>query len=356
MVRCLASGHHFSWAISNADVVKPEKGWVPDSIEKALGPVGLIKDAATRETVEVIYVRSLVFAVLTAAASLSASATLAQGCSDLEAQGRAAFAAADDQELSRALADATRSCLPQADTLRQLLAGLRFNKAVALFEAKAPVARQEAALQNALEVMPLWQAHAALGDIAAARDDHAEATRQYQDALDAIASPSLTPAEPPETVIAQVFRKAQTSRLLAPNYVPTTRSTRGEPGGLAAPAIRSFGVTRVALPIQFHFDSTDFTTIGEAAAADLADYLRVQGADRVTLVGHADPVGAADYNRRLSLRRAEALRDYLRSQGLRIQITVDGRGHDEPFQPAIENELNTDQLHQMHRRVELLRD
>lgn len=156
MALCLESGHHFSWAISNLDVVKPEKGWVPDPIEKALGPVGLTKHAATRETEEVIYVRSLVFGVLTAAASFTASATLAQGCSNLEAQGRAAFAAADDHALSRVLADATRSCLPEADTLRQLLAGLRFNKAVALFEAKARVAKQEAALQKVLDVMPLW--------------------------------------------------------------------------------------------------------------------------------------------------------------------------------------------------------
>ncbi|MCC5989055.1 MAG: OmpA family protein [Pararhodobacter sp.] len=192
--------------------------------------------------------------------------------------------------------------------------------------------------------------------MAAARGEHGEATRQYQDALDAIASPSLTPTEPPDEVIARIFSQAQTSRLLAPDYVPTTRNTRGEPGGLAAPAIRSFGVTRVALPIQFHFDSNEFTEAGAAAAADLADYLRVQGDGPITLIGHADPVGNAEYNRRLSLRRAEAVRDYLATQGLTVPIRVEGRGHDEPFQPATEAELTRDQIHQMHRRVELNRD
>lgn len=280
----------------------------------------------------------------------------AQDCADLEARGRAAFAAGNEAGLSEALTDATRPCPAAADTLRQLLAGLRFNEALALHQAQAPVSEQEAALRRVLEVMPLWQAHAALGDLAAGRDDHAEATRQYQDALDAIASPSLTPTEPREAVIAQIFRKAQTSRLLAPDYVPTTRSTRGQPGGLAAPAIRSFGVTRVALPIQFHFDSTEFTEAGTAAAADLADYLRLQGAGAITLVGHADPVGNADYNRRLSLRRAEAVREFLAAQGLDMQIRVEGRGHDQPFEPASEAGLSRDQLHQMHRRVELLRE
>lgn len=284
------------------------------------------------------------------------SVGIAQTCADLESQGRAAFAANDEASLSAALADAARPCPAQTAVLRQLLAGLRFNQALALHRADAPEAEQEQALRRVLEVMPLWQAHAALGDMAAARGEHGEATRQYQDALDAIASPSLTPAEPPEEVITRIFRQAQTSRLLAPDYVPTTRSTRGEPGGLAAPAIRSFGVIRVALPIQFHFDSTEFTEAGTAAAVDLADYLRVQGDGPITLIGHADPVGNAEYNRRLSLRRAEAVRDYLAAHGLSGPIRVEGRGHDEPFQPATEAELTREQIHQMHRRVELLRE
>lgn len=284
------------------------------------------------------------------------SAAQAQGCSGIEASGRAAFAAADEITLGRVLSHASRPCPAEADVLRHLLAGLRFNQALALYQAGAPVAQQEAALRQVLAVMPLWQAHAALGDIAAARGDHAEATRQYQDALDTIASPSLTPAEPPESVIAEIFRHAQTSWLLAADYVPTTRGTRGEPGGLAAAAIRSFGVTRVALPIQFRFDSTEFTEPGAAAARDLADYLQAQGDGPITLIGHADPTGAAEYNRHLSLRRAEAVRDFLAGQGLSLSIRVEGHGQDEPFEPATFGTLTEDQRNQLHRRVELRRE
>ena len=283
------------------------------------------------------------------------ASTASTPCEQHETTGRAAFAAGDEPGLQTAYAAALRPCPAEADVLRFLLAGLRFNQALALNQTGAPVARQEDALHRVLEVMPLWQAHAALGDIAATRGDHAEATRQYQDALDAIASTSLTPVEPPEAVIARVFHLAQTSRLLALDYVPTTRSARGQPGGLAAPSIRSFGVTRVALPIQFQFDSTDFTEVGAAAAGDLADYLRAQGDGPITLVGHADPSGTAEYNRRLSLRRAEAVRDFLTAQGLSAPVSVEGRGQDDPFQPASVASLTTDQLNQMHRRVELLR-
>lgn len=297
--------------------------------------------------------RTLILAL--ALLALPLASTASTPCEQHEATGRAAFAANDEPGLQAAYAAALRPCPAEADVLRFLLAGMRFNQALALNQAGAPVAEQEAALHRTLEVMPLWQAHAALGDIAATRGDHAGATRQYQEALDAIASTSLTPVEPPEAVIAQIFRQAQTSRLLAPDYVPTTRGTRGQPGGLAAPSIRSFGVTRVALPIQFLFDSTDFTEAGAAAAADLAEYLRAQGDGPITLVGHADPSGSAEYNRRLSLRRAEAVRDFLLAQGLSAPVSVEGRGQDDPFQPASVAALTTDQLNQMHRRVELLR-
>jgi outer membrane protein OmpA-like peptidoglycan-associated protein len=114
-------------------------------------------------------------------------------------------------------------------------------------------------------------------------------------------------------------------------------------------------VTRVALPIQFRFDSTDFTEAGAAAAADLADYLRLEMPDTITLVGHADPTGNPAHNRRLSLRRAEAVRDFLRARGFAGDIRVEGRGQDEPFDPATPAALTVEQLHQLHRRVELRR-
>jgi OmpA-OmpF porin, OOP family len=38
-------------------------------------------------------------------------------------------------------------------------------------------------------------------------------------------------------------------------------------------------------------------------------------ADKIKITGHTDSTGSADYNRKLSLRRAEAVRDYLISLG-----------------------------------------
>lgn len=53
--------------------------------------------------------------------------------------------------------------------------------------------------------------------------------------------------------------------------------------------------------------------------------------DQVTVVGHSDPIGAVDYNQRLSKLRAESVRDYLAIRGLPIdQIRAWGVGKTEP--------------------------
>ena len=276
-------------------------------------------------------------------------------CAALSEAGYAAYQHQDRERLEDLLRHAA-ACPDEAFLLATWTAGLWWNEAVRLYQSGAPQGVQEGALHRVLDFAPLWQAHAALGDFASTRDDHTEATRHYQAALDSINSPALTPAEPPEAVIADLFRKAQASRLLAPVYVPTTRSRSGAPTGLASAAFRSFGVREVAVPVQFHFDSVEFTDKGRAAATDLVDYLNRQEVPAVTLIGHADPVGNPEYNRALSLRRAQAVADYLRMAGYRGAVRVEGRGQDEPFAVDDPSRYTQAQLHQLHRRVELRRD
>ncbi len=52
----------------------------------------------------------------------------------------------------------------------------------------------------------------------------------------------------------------------------------------------------------------------------------------VHIVGHTSQVGAANFNRKLSQDRAQAVADYLRHLGqLKHEITVEGKGEDEPL-------------------------
>lgn len=276
-------------------------------------------------------------------------------CDSLGQRGFTAYQQKDRDYLEGLLQHAA-ACPDQGFLLAIWNAGLWWNVALSLHEDGAPQETQEAALNRVLDFAPLWQAHAALGDVASARDDHVEATRHYQAALDSINSPALTPNEPPEAVIREIFRKAQASRLLAPVYVATSRSRSGAPTGLASTAFRSFSVREIAVPIQYHFDSVEFTEKGLDAAADLLDYLNRQDVAAVTLIGHADPVGDVEYNRKLSLRRAQALGDYLQAAGYHGSVQIDGRGSEEPFAVDDPSRYTQAQLHQLHRRVELRRD
>ncbi|MGS0468020.1 OmpA family protein [Cobetia marina] len=53
---------------------------------------------------------------------------------------------------------------------------------------------------------------------------------------------------------------------------------------------------------------------------------------RITITGHADPIGSAVVNRQLSLQRAETVRTYLVGKGLPGElIGAEGAGSDRPL-------------------------
>lgn len=226
---------------------------------------------------------------------------------------------------------------------------------VEMAKAGKPLAFFEPELKDALRYGQSWRVHAWLGDIAGERRDHGAAARSYQESLAAIDDEIATPKAPPPEVIEQIFRKAERSRLLADSFVagPTTRSAA--PTGLAAANLRGFKPNKVALPIEFQYDSVEFTPKGRAAADELAATLRAQAPASVTLVGHTDSRGAVDYNMALSKRRAEAVALHLRRAGYSGTIQVDGRGPVEPMALDDPGQYSPDQIHQINRRVELRR-
>jgi outer membrane protein OmpA-like peptidoglycan-associated protein len=71
------------------------------------------------------------------------------------------------------------------------------------------------------------------------------------------------------------------------------------------------------------------------------------GGSRFVIAGHTDSSGDADYNQRLSIRRAEAVRQYLVSHGVSAQrLEVAGFGKDQPLTPE-------DPGNALNRRVEI---
>lgn len=92
---------------------------------------------------------------------------------------------------------------------------------------------------------------------------------------------------------------------------------------------------RLSLDALFDFDSAMLRPRGRALLDKLAD--RVDHAEYGTMriVGHADRIGSDSYNRRLSERRADAVRDYLAARGLsRGKLSAEGVGSTEPVTAA----------------------
>ncbi len=246
--------------------------------------------------------------------------------------------------------DAFRAKLGQRvgnEHLRQIQARLR----------QDPTTDVTESLDRALSYARSWQALAMRGDLRQDRRDYYRAALDYQEALEVIADRNATPDPPAPALIGAIYQKAERSRLLADRYppTPTSRST-GAPAGLAATSIRGFVPERVALPITFEYDSTAFDAKGQAAAADLLDFLTRQGQGEITLIGHTDPQGDDAYNLALSQRRAEAVKRFLQARNYSGTIHTEGRGEREPLAVDDPQAYSEEERYRLDRRVELRRN
>jgi len=88
---------------------------------------------------------------------------------------------------------------------------------------------------------------------------------------------------------------------------------------------------RVSMDAFFDFDQATLRPEGKAALDELARRLAVTQYDKLTIVAHADRIGPAAYNQKLSERRASAIREYLIAQGIDAdRISSAGVGEREP--------------------------
>ncbi|MBA2350797.1 MAG: OmpA family protein [Burkholderiales bacterium] len=79
----------------------------------------------------------------------------------------------------------------------------------------------------------------------------------------------------------------------------------------------------------FQFDKAVLTAEGKKRIDDFVNTAQISGGtfNSIVIIGHTDPLGSEVYNKKLSLQRANAVRDYITSRGVSASdIRVEGRG------------------------------
>ncbi len=110
----------------------------------------------------------------------------------------------------------------------------------------------------------------------------------------------------------------------------------------AAEVQQRYGAVLAAQParprvfvVQFDANGSQLTVQARPVLAEFQAALARLPAPEVIVVGHTDRVGSADVNDRLSLQRAETVRELLVAAGVpRAAITVAGRGERDPLVPT----------------------
>jgi outer membrane protein OmpA-like peptidoglycan-associated protein len=135
-------------------------------------------------------------------------------------------------------------------------------------------------------------------------------------------------------------------RFLPPPPVPPPAVAQAPPAPTPAPVKQKI----VLRGVNFDFDKYNIRPDAEPILDQAAATLKEYGSVTVAVNGYTDAIGTDAYNERLSLRRADAVRDYLARHGVAAsRMTVKGFGKSDP---VASNE--TPEGRAQNRRVELI--
>ena len=173
--------------------------------------------------------------------------------------------------------------------------------------------------EGAVRIGGTWRSAETVGDYYARRGEFMKALAWYETGISFLSSRAATDSTPQDRK--QLLARAEAAkhqasddgegRRQAASFAKTTRDVDGTLGGIySRDLLRGAEVVAVPLPINFYFDQTRFTPVGEKAIEELLEAIKQQRVENVVLVGHTDPRGDHAYNVELSKRRAAAVRDY----------------------------------------------
>ena len=140
----------------------------------------------------------------------------------------------------------------------------------------------------------------------------------------AIVAPKAAPAPAPKAAPAP----APAPRAAAPAPAP-----KAAPAPAPAPAPKPPAATKVtyAADAFFDFDKSVLKPEGKAKLDDLIGKVKGINLEVVIAVGHTDSIGTDAYNQALSMRRSEAVKAYLVSNGIeKNRVYTEGKGEKQP--------------------------
>ncbi len=307
-------------------------------------------------------IRTIVIAA--ALLGFPAATARAQDCQALLNQFNKAVEDGRDAEAQRlvdTIATSAECGRFQVPTQRRL-AALRLASAQALMARGRPPADFDRLLTAAEAPEVLWQASATMGEVRFGERRFADAALAYDRAIEIVKNETFTTVAPSKFEIESLFERSAQARLLAATganindgqkYVRAVRDHRdGTLGGFYSRSVRGIVPRALPVPITFEYAKTAFTPVGHEAARELAVALKEQRPTIMTLVGHTDVRGSAEFNLKLSRERADAVAEFLRQNGIDIKLDTVGRGSNEPMRLSDSSGLTQDDIYALNRRVE----
>lgn len=166
----------------------------------------------------------------------------------------------------------------------------------------------------------------------------------------ALAAGAPTPVEPPDSVPPDAKREILDLRYVVEDTQAKVKDMKVRESDLEV---------QIELPadVLFDFDKHALRPAARESLGQAADIIRAKGKGMVRITGHTDAKGDDKYNRKLSERRAKAVRDYLvKEAGLRgTAFKTEGLGASRPVAPNAKPDGSDDpEGRQKNRRVEIV--
>lgn len=102
--------------------------------------------------------------------------------------------------------------------------------------------------------------------------------------------------------------------------------------------------------VFFDFDKTDLKPESLSSLKRLDNFLKENPSLSISIIGHTDNIGLPAYNENLSLKRAESVKAYLKSEGVPPErLNIQGMGDQQPLAPN-----DSEDNRALNRRIEII--